>query len=171
MSRVARERVAGMELPGRIERLIAPTVEDMGFAIVRVQVSGGHRPRLQVMAERSDGGSVSVDDCARISRAVSAVLDAEDPISSAYFLEVSSPGIDRPLVRLDDFERFAGRQAKVKIGRPIDGRKRFQGRLLGVAGDAVRLEESDGAVDLPFPDIVRATLVMADDILVSSKED
>ena len=160
-----------MDLPVRIERLIAPTIEDIGFAIVRVQVSGGQRPRLQVMAERLDGGSISVDDCATISRAVSAVLDVEDPISGTYTLEVSSPGIDRPLVRLGDFERFAGRQAKVRTGRPIDGRKRFQGRLLGVSGDAVRLEEGDALVDLPYPDIERATLVLADDLLVSSKED
>ena len=147
-----------MDLPVRIERLIAPTIEDIGFAIVRVQVSGGQRPRLQVMAERLDGGSISVDDCATISRAVSAVLDVEDPISGTYTLEVSSPGID-------------GRQAKVRTGRPIDGRKRFQGRLLGVSGDAVRLEEGDALVDLPYPDIERATLVLADDLLVSSKED
>ena len=160
-----------MDLPGRIESLIAPTIEAMGFAIVRVRLSGGNKPSLQVMAERLDGGSIVIDDCAAISRAVSAILDAEDPIAGPYSLEVSSPGIDRPLVRLGDFERFAGRQAKVKTGRPIDGRKRFQGRLLGVAGGAVRLEDGDAAVDLPYPDIVWATLVMADDLLVSSKED
>ena len=160
-----------MDLPRRIETLIAPTIEAMGFAIVRVHVSGGNKPSLQVMAERSHGGSIVVDDCATISRAVSAILDAEDPISGAYTLEVSSPGIDRPLVRLGDFERFAGHQAKVKTGRPIDGRKRFQGRLLGVAGDAVRLEDGDAAVDLPYPDIERATLVMTKDLPVSSKQD
>jgi ribosome maturation factor RimP len=160
-----------MDLPERIERLIAPTIEDMGFAIVRVQVSGNRRPSLQVMAERSDGGSISVDDCARISRAVSAALDADDPISSAYTLEVSSPGINRPLVRLGDFERFAGRQAKVKTGRPIDGRKRFLGRLLGTAGDTVRLHDGDTAIELPYPDIVRAALVGTDELRASSKED
>lgn len=170
LSRDSRERIASMDLPGRIEKLIAPTIEAMGFAIVRVHVSGGNKPNLQVMAERSDGGSIVIDDCAAISRAVSAILDAEDPISGAFTLEVSSPGIERPLVRLGDFERFAGHQAKVRTGRPIDGRKRFQGRLLGVAGDAVRLEDGDAAVDLPYPDIERATLVMTEDLSVSSKE-
>ena len=160
-----------MDLPGRIETLISPTIEAMGFAVVRVHVSGGNKPNLQVMAERSDGGSIVIDDCAAISRAVSAILDAEDPMASAFTLEVSSPGIERPLVRLGDFERFAGHLAKVKTARPIGGRKRFQGRLLGVAGDVVRLEDDNAAVDLPYLDIVRATLVMTEDLPVSSKED
>ena len=171
MSKDVRGRIASMDLPGRIETLIAPTIEAMGFAIVRVHVSGGNKPNLQVMAERKDGEAMVVGDCAAISRAVSAILDAEDPIASAYTLEVSSPGIDRPLVRLADFERFTGRQAKVRTARPIDGRKRFQGRLLGVTGDAVRLEDGDAAVYLPYPDIERATLVITEDLPVSSKED
>ena len=171
VSKDAREWIASMDLPGRIETLIAPTIEAMGFAIVRVHVSGGNKPSLQVMAERSDGGSIVVDDCAAISRAVSVILDAEDPISSTYTLEVSSPGIDRPLVRIGDFERFAGHHAKVKTGRPINGRKRFQGRLLGVTGDAVRLEDGDTAIDLPYPDIERAALVLTEELTPSSKED
>ncbi|MDP6786406.1 MAG: ribosome maturation factor RimP [Rhodospirillales bacterium] len=160
-----------MDLPGRIESLIAPTIEAMGFAIVRVRLSGGNKPSLQVMAERLDGGSIVIDDCAAISRAVSAILDAEDPIAGPYSLEVSSPGIDRPLVRLGDFERFTGHLAKVRTGRPIGGRKRFQGRLLGVTGDAVRLEDGDAAIELPFPDIERAALVLSEELSLSSKED
>jgi ribosome maturation factor RimP len=156
-----------MDLAGRVETLIGPTVEAMGFSLVRVQVLGQNRPRLQIMAERTDGESMLVEDCAAISRAVSAVLDVEDPIAGAYTLEVSSPGIDRPLVRLADFDRFAGFEAKVEMDLAVDGRRRFQGRLLGTEGDAVRLRMEDSEVVLPYADIRRAKLVLTEELLAT----
>ena len=156
-----------MDLAGRVEALIGPTVEAMGFSLVRVQVLGRNRPRLQIMAERTDGESMVVDDCAALSRAVSAVLDVEDPIAGAYTLEVSSPGIDRPLVRLADFDRFAGFEAKVEMDLAVDGRRRFQGRLLGTEGDAVRLRMEDSEVVLPYADIRRAKLVLTEELLAT----
>ena len=165
---LAENDAAGNELPGRVEELIAPTVEAMGFSIVRVQISGSQRPKMQVMAERLDGTTITVDDCANISRAVSAVLDVEDPMPGAFTLEVSSPGIDRPLVRRRDFERFAGFEARLETGRPIAGRRRFHGRLLGVEGEVVRLQADGGPIDLPFADIRRAKLVLTDELLAQT---
>ena len=156
-----------MSLVEQIEALIGPTIGAMGFDIVRVQLSGNKRQRLQVMAEPCGGGTITVDDCARVSRAIAAVLEVEDPIPGAYTLEVSSPGIDRPLVRLGDFERYAGFEARVETGRPIHGRKRFRGCLLGVDGDAVRLRVEDASVALPYADIIRAKLVLTDALLAA----
>ena len=159
-----------MDQPGRIERMIAPTVEGLGYRLVRVQVSGGSNPRLQVMAERRDGKAIGVDDCASISREISAVLDVEDPFEGDYNLEVSSPGIDRPLVSADDFERFAGFDAKVEMGRLIGGRKRFRGRLIGLQEGNVRIKVDGATLDLPYPDIQRAKLVLTDDLLAACGE-
>jgi ribosome maturation factor RimP len=157
-----------MDATDRIQRIIAPTVEDMGYDIVRVQLSGMQRPTLQIMAERRDDGSMTVEDCAEISRAVSAVLDVEDPIASAYTLEISSPGIDRPLTRLKDYERFAGFEARVETRFPIDGRKRFRGLLRGVADEAVQIETDTGMVAIPFADIQRGKLVLTDALVAAS---
>ena len=151
-----------------IERLIAPTLGDMGFDIVRVQLGGGQRQLLQVMAERGDGGGMTVDDCAEISRAVSALLDVADPIAGAYTLEVSSPGIDRPLTRLGDFERFAGFEAKLELRIPLKGRRRFRGRLLGLEGAQVRLATDDGELRLSFDDLAKAKLVLTDELIAAS---
>lgn len=156
-----------MDLAGRVAELIRPTVEGMGYSVVRVQVLGQQRLRLQVMAERADGEPMLVDDCAAVSRAISAVLDVEDPISASYTLEVSSPGIDRPLVRLADYERFAGFEARIELRQALAGRRRYQGRLLGVCGELIRLAASSGIVELPFADIARAKLVLTDDLLAS----
>ena len=152
---------------GTIETTIEPTVSAMGYSLVRVAISGGsYNPVLQIMVERSDDRSMTVDDCAELSRAISAVLDVADPIASAYRLEVSSPGIDRPLVKPADFQRFAGEVAKVETGQPIEGRKRFQGRLLGVADGAVRLKLDEGdEVVLPLDAVTRAKLVLTDELL------
>lgn len=166
--RVQRGRTE-MSLADRVEQLIAPTVEGMGFTIVRVQLSGNDRRRLQVMAERQDEAAMTVDDCADISRAVSAVLDVDDPISGAYTLEVSSPGIDRPLVRRRDFERFAGFEARVELAQAMDGRRRFRGRLLGVDGDVVRMSVDGEDVALPLAGITKAKLVMTEDLLGKSE--
>lgn len=156
-----------MELADRIYELVRPTAESLGYALVRVQVSGRQRVRLQIMAERADDQPMMVDDCATLSRALSAVLDIDDPIGSAYTLEVSSPGIDRPLVRLADFDRFAGLEARIELARPIDGRRRFRGRLLGTRGQAVRLavEGQEQEIEVPHADIQRAKLVLTDELL------
>lgn len=153
----------------RVERMLSPTIEDMGYALVRVRMMGGkHRPTLQVMAERADGAEMSVEDCANLSRVISALLDVEDPITSSYVLEVSSPGIDRPLVRRGDFERFAGHEATLKTVRPIDGRRRFSGRLLGLDGDVVRIRLGDGTEDvaqIALAEVAEAKLVLTDELI------
>ncbi len=157
-----------MDLVGRVETLIDPTVRAMGYALVRVQILGQARPRLQIMAERQDGEPMLVDDCAALSRAVSALLDVEDPIAGTYTLEVSSPGIDRPLVRLADYDRFVGREARIETDLAVDGRRRFQGRLLGTEGDVVRLRMDEIEVRLPFAGIRKAKLVLTDDLLAAA---
>ena len=158
-----------MSLADRVEQLIAPTVEGMGFAVVRVHLSGSERPRLQVMVERQDDVAMTVDDCAELSRAISAVLDVEDPIPDAYTLEVSSPGVDRPLVRRRDFERFAGFEARIDMGHAVEGRRRFRGRLLGVDGDVVRMSVEGEDVALPLAGITKAKLVITEDLLGNSE--
>jgi ribosome maturation factor RimP len=153
----------------QIARLIEPSLRDMGYNLVRVQFTGGHRAVLQIMAERADDGEMDVDDCAALSRTISALLDVEDPIASAYTLEVSSPGIDRPLVKPDDFDRFAGLEAKLELAFPVDGRKRFRGRLIGMVGDRVRIRIGrGGTVELPFADIAQAKLVLTDELIDAS---
>jgi len=155
----------------RIEAIIEPTLADLGFEIVRVQLSGDHNPRLQIMAEPVDERDMTVDDCADISRAVSALLDVEDPISGAYTLEVSSPGLDRPLVRLEHFRRFAGFEARVELtdAQGDDGRKRFKGRLAGVEGENVLLDVDGETKVLPFGVIHRAKLIMTDELLAAAE--
>lgn len=159
--------MAGMDVTSRIAALVSPTIEAMGYGLVRVQVLGRTRMRVQIMAERNDDVAMTVDDCADLSRAISAVLDVDDPISAAYTLEVSSPGIDRPLVRLADYDRFAGFEARVELARMIDGRRRVQGRLLGSAGDDIRIAVDGAEMQLPFADIQRAKLVLTDDLLAA----
>jgi ribosome maturation factor RimP len=153
-----------------ITTMIAPSLEAMGYRLVRVAFTGGRRPTLQIMAERRDDAAMSVDDCADISRTVSALLDVADPIPVAYALEVSSPGIDRPLIERDDFVRYAGHEAKIEMANLIDGRKRFRGRLLGVADDAVRVALADREAALPLADIVRAKLVLTDELLAAARK-
>lgn len=152
-------------LAQRVAEFVQPTIEDLGFALVRVEFLGLKNPRVQIMVERADQQAMTVDDCALVSRGVSAVLDVEDIIPGAYTLEVSSPGIDRPLVSLADFERFAGFEAKVEMARPLEGRRRFRGRLLGAAGEVVSLEMPEGTIALPFADIHRAKLILTDELI------
>jgi len=154
-----------MDATGRIEQIITPSVEALGYEIVRVLLLGGQRPTLQIMAERIDGAPMTVEDCADISRSVSALLDVEDPIAGAYTLEVSSPGLDRPLTRLKDFERFAGFTAKLETRLAIDGRKRFRGMLKGVEGEEIILDAEGGPARVPFDNVLRAKLVITDELL------
>jgi ribosome maturation factor RimP len=152
-------------LAERIAELVTPAVEAMGFELVRVQVSGSQRPTVQIMAEPASGRAMSVDDCAEISRAVSAVLDVEDPIAGPYSLEVSSPGIDRPLTRPKDYERFLGHEAKVETNAPLDGRKRFKGPIKSVAAEAVELTVDGADIRIPFAAIHKAKLVLTDALI------
>lgn len=157
-----------MNPAGEIERLINPIVEQLGFRVVRVKIFARPRRTLQVMAERADGSPVVVEDCAAISRAVSALLDAEDPLPGAYDLEVSSTGIDRPLVRLEDFERFKGFEAQVTVEPAVEGRKRFKGRVLGTDGGQVTMGlEDGGTAALPFGSIADAKLVLNDELIAA----
>ncbi|MFP6712142.1 MAG: ribosome maturation factor RimP [Rhodospirillales bacterium] len=149
----------------KVQDLISPALESMGYEIVRVQISGDKNKTLQVMAERPDGKNMTVEDCASISREISAILDVDDPISGAYSLEVSSPGIDRPLVRLKDFERYAGFDARVDMNFLIEGRKKFKGKLLGIQNDKVEIRVKEETFELPFGDIRRAKLLLTQELL------
>ena len=152
-----------------IEALIAPSLEAMGYDIVRVLLSGSGNRVLQIMAERRSDGGMSIEDCEAVSRAVSAILDVEDPIGGSYNLEVSSAGIDRPLTRLKDFERFAGHQARLEMQISVDGRRRFSGRLLGVSGGEILLATDTGEVHLAFNDLAKAKLILTDELIAESR--
>ncbi|MBI1329094.1 MAG: ribosome maturation factor RimP [Alphaproteobacteria bacterium] len=148
-----------------LEPIIAPAVEAAGFKLVRLRLMGGKTKTLQIMAERPDG-SMNVEDCAELSRALSDFLDAEDPIEGEYDLEVSSPGIDRPLTRLTDFARWAGHEAKVELAAPdANGRKRFKGTLLGLDGSDVQIETGGQRLSLPFKAIADAKLVLTEKLI------
>lgn len=153
----------------QVTELIEPTLRDMGFELVRVSMSGGQRPTLQVMVERSDRGPVTLDQCAEVSHAISALLDVADPLPGAYRLEVTSPGLDRPLVRRADYERFAGFEARLETELPLEGRRRFRGRLLGIADDQVRLALPEGETSIPFDAIKKAKLVLTDELLAAAQ--
>ncbi|MEC9434200.1 MAG: ribosome maturation factor RimP [Pseudomonadota bacterium] len=160
--------VAKAPIDRRLAEIILPTVEGMGFELVRLRyMSGAKRATLQIMAEKTDG-TMEVEDCADLSRAVSAVLDVEDPIEAQYALEVSSPGIDRPLTRLKDFERFDGWEAKIETSEMIDGRKRFKGTLAGVEDGEVLLEIPEGVIGLKFEWLSDAKLVLTDELIAES---
>ena len=150
----------------RLLELLDPVAEAMGYEIVRLRLMGGGVRRLQVMAERPDG-HMEIEDCAGLSRAISEVLDAADPISDEYTLEVSSPGIDRPLTRLKDFEAYEGFEARLELDRVAEGRKRFRGKLAGTEGKDVLidLEGEDGTAQVPFGWIQEAKLVLTDDLM------
>ena len=148
----------------RVAQIITPVIEDMGFELVRIRIMGGEMKTLQIMADKPQGG-IEVDDCADISNAVSAVLDVEDPISDAYNLEVSSPGIDRPLTRLKDFEMFEGYEAKLETHDMIDGRRRFKGELAGIEGTEVLINVEEGTIGLEFDWLSDAKLVLTDDLI------
>lgn len=150
-----------------LEERVAPTLEAMGFEVVRIALTAtGGRRTLQVMADRKDGSQVSVDDCEQISQTLSAIFDVEDPVPGTYDLEVSSAGIDRPLTRPKDFVAYAGFEAKVETKAPVSGRKRFRGRLKGVdANDAVLMDIDGAAVEVPMDLIGAAKLVLTDELI------
>ena len=157
-----------MEATVKIEAMITPTLEAMGFDVVRVRFDGGKDAMLQIMAEPSNGGEMTVEHCADISRAVSAILDVEDPIPSAYELQVSSPGMDRPLVRLNDFENYAGNVVKIETKMLIEGRKRFRGKLLGISEQNINLKMDGKDVELPFDQIAEAKLIITDELIAET---
>jgi ribosome maturation factor RimP len=158
------ELIAKAAIDRRLAEIITPVIEDMGFELVRVRLMAGKNIILQIMADKPDGG-IEVDDCAEISNAVSAVLDVEDPIVDEYALEVSSPGIDRPLTRLKDFAAFEGYEAKLETGDLIDGRRRFKGELAGVEGDEVLINIEEGTIGLKFDWLSDAKLILSDDLI------
>ena len=157
-----------------LETLVTPTLDGLGYELVRVLVSGSHQPTLQVMAERRDGSPMKVEDCEKISRALSAKLDVEDPIAGSYTLEVSSPGLDRPLIRPRDYVRFAGSVARVETREAQEGQRRFKGRIARADDSAVILAIADegahsGAepreIAIAFANIAKARLVLTDEML------
>ncbi len=156
--------IAKAQIDRRLAEIITPVIEDLGFELVRVRLMSGKSKTLQIMAERPEGG-IDVDQCAEISTAVSAILDVEDPIEDNYTLEVSSPGIDRPLTRLKDFDTWDGYEAKLETNDLIDGRRRFKGQLAGTEGDEVLIEIEEGTIGLKFDWLSDAKLVLTDDLI------
>lgn len=160
--------IAKTAIDRRLADIVTPAIEGLGFELVRIRLMGGKTRTLQIMADRPEGGIV-VEDCARISTAVSAILDVEDPVEDNYILEVSSPGIDRPLTRLKDFDMWQGYEARVETAELIDGRRRFKGMLAGTEGDEVLIEiEEAGApltIGLKFDWLSDAKLVLTDELI------
>ena len=158
-------------LEARITSEIALTLGHMGYEIVRVSVLGRERPTVQVMADRADGTMIAIEDCERINDVVSATLDVADLIKTAWTLEVSSAGIDRPLTRVKDWNRFSGHQARAEVNMPIDGRKRFTGIVLGADEAVARMRLDDGTeVALPLSDLRRAKLVLTDALIAATAQ-
>jgi ribosome maturation factor RimP len=165
---VTNDLIAKTAIDRRLAEIITPVIEDLGYELVRVRLQGGKTATLQIMADRPEGG-INVDDCAQISTAVSATLDVEDPIEDNYHLEVSSPGIDRPLTRLKDFGTFEGYEARLDLNQAIDGRKKFKGVLAGVEGTEVLINIEDKGqthtIGLDFDLLSDAKLVLTDELI------
>ena len=161
---MSNDLIAKAAIDRRLAEIITPVIEDMGFELVRVRLMSGKSTTLQVMADRPEGG-IEVDECAKISQAIGAVLDVEDPILDEYSLEVSSPGIDRPLTRLKDFDAFEGYEAKIETTELIDGRRRFKGELAGVEGGEVLINVEEGTIGLQFDWLSDAKLVLTDELI------
>jgi len=156
----------------RVAAIVDPVLAALGYRLVRVRISGAAGCTVQIMAERPDG-TMTIEDCETASRALSPMLDVADPIESAYRLEISSPGIDRPLVRRSDFDRYAGHVAQVEMLVPIDGRRRFRGKLMGTDGEHVRLRSEGATADAPdvllrIDEIMEARLVLTDALIAES---
>lgn len=154
----------------KITALIEPSIDDLGFEIVRLTLVGQGKSRtLQIMAEPKDGSLMTVEGCSKISRELSALLDVEDPLEEAYNLEVSSPGIDRPLTRLKDFENYKGFVAKIETKMLVDGRRRFAGVLKGTQDQDISIETDDGVYEIDFSNVHRSKLVITDDLLAAAR--
>ena len=159
-----RPRHTGLE--ARLAEIVTPALEGLGYELVRVTITGRDRPTVQIMADRADGAAMTVEDCEAISRELSAVIDVADPMPGEWTLEVSSPGIDRPLTRIKDWNRFAGHLARAELDPPLDGRKRFSGIVLGADAEFARLRLDDGSeVALPLANLRRARLVLTDALI------
>ncbi|MDG1103863.1 MAG: ribosome maturation factor RimP [Ascidiaceihabitans sp.] len=156
--------IAKAAIDRRMAEIITPVIEDLGYELVRVRLMSGKNTILQIMADKPERG-IEVDDCAKISTAVGATLDVEDPIVDEYALEVSSPGIDRPLTRLKDFENFEGYEAKIETTELIDGRRRFKGQLAGIDGSDVLINVEEGTIGLQFDWLSDAKLVLTDELI------
>ena len=160
--------IAKTAIDRRLAGIVCPVIEGLGFELVRIRLMGGNTKTLQIMADRPEGG-IDVEDCGAISTAVSATLDVEDPIEEAYNLEVSSPGIDRPLTRLKDFDLWQGYEARIETSEPIDGRKRFKGMLRGTEGDEALIEIEAGGeqvvIGLNFDLLADAKLILTDELI------
>ncbi len=156
--------IAKAAIDRRMAEIITPVIEDLGYELVRVRLMTGKNTILQIMADKPEGG-IEVDDCAKISTAVGATLDVEDPIVEEYALEVSSPGIDRPLTRLKDFENFEGYEVKIETTELIDGRRRFKGQLAGIDGNDVLINVEEGTIGLQFNWLSDAKLVLTDELI------
>jgi ribosome maturation factor RimP len=160
--------IAKTAMDRRLADIVAPVIEGMGFELVRIRLMGGNTRTLQIMADRPEGG-IEVDDCGEISIAVSAILDVEDPIEENFILEVSSPGIDRPLTRLKDFETWKGWEARIETTELIDGRRRFKGTLAGVEGEEVLIALEEGAevvtIGLQFDWLADAKLILTEELI------
>jgi len=164
MDIMTNDLIAKAAIDRRMAEIITPVIEDLGYELVRVRLMSGKNTILQIMADKPEGG-IEVDDCAKISTAVGATLDVEDPIVDEYALEVSSPGIDRPLTRLKDFENFEGYEAKIETTELIDGRRRFKGQLAGIDGNDVLINVEEGTIGLQFDWLSDAKLVLTDELI------
>ena len=154
-----------------LQTLLEPIVSQLGYELVRVLTIGQKNPTLQIMIDRLDGSNITVDDCATVSRAVSDILDEKDPIEGQYSLEVSSPGLDRPLTKLEHFQRYNAYEAKIETSCEVEGRKRFKGKLSGVESNGlVHINMNDQDYAIPFADINKAKLVITDELLAAAAE-
>jgi ribosome maturation factor RimP len=168
-----RRLIVDQGLAARVATIAEPVLEGLGYRLVRVRISGADGCTVQVMAERPDG-TMTIEDCEAASRALSPVLDANDPVDRTYRLELSSPGLDRPLVRQSDFERYAGNLVKIEMAVAIDGRKRFRGQLLGAEGNLARIKRDDAPagepadVLLPIEEMAEAKLVLSDALIAEA---
>lgn len=158
-----------MQKKHHLHDMLEPAVNELGFDLVRVLTIGNVNPTLQIMIERKDRKNIVVDDCAAVSRAVSALLDEKDPIAGKYTLEVSSPGLDRPLVALENFERFAGFEAKIETDVEIDKRKRFKGRIIRVEGNVIVFAMDDKEWRIPYDAVAKAKLLLTDELIAAAE--
>ena len=158
-----------MEFVQRVEGIITPSIEELGFRIVQINFIEGKPPRLQVLAEHAETGRMNLDDCVNVSRRISVVLDVEDPLAGSYDLEVSSPGIDRPLITIKDYEKYSGFDVRIEMKSAIEGRKKITGRLRGVNEENVTIELEGKITDLKYKEIEKAKLLLNDELIAASE--